>query len=263
MIDGMPVIDAHCHLGRLKGVRHGIQGSTAEDLLARMDHNGVDKTVVCYLISPLWELEEIRQANDEVLEAVSKYSDRLAGVCVVNPKHGEAAQEEARRCLAAGMKGIKVHPAMQGLYPVDGAMMDPIMEIAAEAEVPVITHSDFNVKCCSPYLIAHLASRFPRVTVVMLHMGMDPEAMGHIPDIAEGLPNLMLDTSNTPDFPHAVYVNPVRRLGPERVMFGSDGPVVSIEANLAKLAVAERLLGLTKEEKRKILGENAARVFRL
>ena len=58
-------------------------------------------------------------------------------------------------------------------------------------------------------------------------------------------------------------MNSVRKLGADRVSFGSDGPIVSIEANLAKLAAAEHTYGLTNEEKRKVLGENAARVFQI
>lgn len=263
MIDGALAIDGHCHLGMMKAVRHGIRGCSAEELLTRMERNGIDMTVVCHLTSPLWEREEIRQANDVVLDAVSAYPNRLAGVCVVNPKHREFAEQEARRCLALGMRGIKVHPVQHGFYSISGSIMDPIMKIAAEFGVPVVTHSDFNAHCCSPYEVAHLAARFPNVTVVMLHMGMDPEAMIHIPDIVRQVPNVVLDTSSTPDFPFLVYANPVRQLGANRVMFGSDGPVVSAEANLAKLAAAEELLGLTKEEKRRILGANAAAVYKL
>jgi len=263
MIDGMLAIDAHCHIGDMKGERHGIRRFTSEDLIARMDRHGIDLAVVCSLISPLWEPDDFIQGNDRVIAAVREYPGRLAGLAVVNPKHGEFAQAEARRGLAAGLRGIKVHPALHGYYPVDGAVMDPVMQIAAEAEVPLVTHSDFTAKCCSPYQVARLAARYPRVTIVMLHLGQDADMIAHAPEIVESAPNLMVETSNAPDWPYAVYVNPVRRLGSHRVLFGSDGPVVSIAANLAKLAAAEETYGLTREEKRQVLGTNAARVFKL
>jgi predicted TIM-barrel fold metal-dependent hydrolase len=50
---------------------------------------------------------------------------------------------------------------------------------------------------------------------------------------------------------------------PDRMLFGSDAPTLSPEVEIKKLEVAEELYGLTKEEKRKILGENAARLFQI
>jgi predicted TIM-barrel fold metal-dependent hydrolase len=228
-----------------------------------MDRNGIDKAVVAHLIAPLWEQDEIRKANNLVVDATWQYPDRLTGLCVVNPQHGRFAEQEAKRCLEAGLRGIKVQPAMHGYYPVDGELMDPLMRIAEAAGVPLVTHSDFHAKCCTPYQVARLAARYPRVTIVMLHMGIDLEMLSHVPDIVAPHRNLFLETSQTPDFPYGVFVNPTRRIGADRVLFGSDGPLLSVEANLAKLAVAEETYGLTKEEKRKILGENAARIFKI
>ena len=62
------------------------------------------------------------------------------------------------------------------------------MEIAEEARVPVVTHSGFNADPAPTYKFAHLAVRFPRVTVVMLHMGIDSEGLWHIPEIVGPIP---------------------------------------------------------------------------
>jgi predicted TIM-barrel fold metal-dependent hydrolase len=47
------------------------------------------------------------------------------------------------------------------------------------------------------------------------------------------------------------------------MLFGSDAPTLSPEVELKKVEVAEELYGLTKDEKRKILGGNAARLFHI
>lgn len=263
MIDGMLVIDDHTHIGAMKSERLGVKSYTAQDLVGRMDDNGVDISVVCHLISPLWTADEIAAGNDLVRSSIADYRERLAGLVVVNPKFGAGAVAEARRGLDLGMKGIKVHPIMHGFYPIAGEIMDPLMCLAREYGVPLVTHSDYNARCCTPYEVARLAARFPDVTVVMLHLGLDAEATSGTPEVALPHANLMLDTSQTVDSPYAVFVNPVRKLGADRLMLGSDGPIISIEANLAKLHTAERLWGLTRDEKRLILGENARRVFRL
>ena len=263
MIDGMLAIDAHCHIGESPVERNGIKRFNADDMVARMDRNGIDHSVVAHLIFPVWERDEVRRANDYVLEAVARHPRRLTGLCIVNPKHGDFAVDEARRGLAAGLRGLKVQPVMHGYWPIDGQLMDPVMHVAQEARVPLVTHSDFNAKCCTPYQVVRLANRWPHVTVVLLHLGQDPESVTHTPDIVRESPNIVVETSNTPDYPYPVFVNPARRLGADRVMFGSDGPVLSVEVNLTKLAVAEQVFGLSAHDKRWILGGTAARVFGL
>lgn len=261
MIEGTSTIDAHCHIGEAAVERNGVKRFLAEDLFARMDRNGIDYAVIASLVFPTWEREEIQAGNDRVIDAVRHHPERLKGLVLVNPKHGDFALEEARRGLAAGLTGIKVQPAMHGYYPIDGAIMDPLMAIAREARAPLVTHCDFNAKCCTPYQVVRLAARYPDVKVVLLHLGQDPEMVGHTPDIVHDTPNVYVETSNTPDYPYPVFVNPVRKLGPGRVMFGSDGPVVSVETNLAKLKVARELYGLTDAETRGILYDAAAGVF--
>lgn len=261
MIDGLLAIDAHCHIGDFQGERFGLRHFTAEDLVARMDANGVDKSLVCYLASPLVEQEDFKRANNAVVEATWKHPARLVGACIVNPKHTQFAQQEVRRCIEAGLKAVKLQPVLHGSYAVDGDLVDPIAKLCADAGAPLIVHSDFNSRCCTPYQVAHLAARFPQLTVVMLHMGLDFEMLGHLPDIVRPHRNLYLEASQTPDSPQAVYVNPVRRLGADRVLFGSDLPLLSVEVNLAKLSLAERLHGLSRDEKRQILGANAAHLF--
>ena len=50
---------------------------------------------------------------------------------------------------------------------------------------------------------------------------------------------------------------------PDRLVFGTDGPTLYEEVELAKIAVAERDFGLTRPEKQKILGENGVRLWRV
>ncbi|MDI7275223.1 MAG: amidohydrolase family protein [Anaerolineae bacterium] len=263
MIGGVLAVDAHCHIGAHGGRCPGLRSFTAEDLLARMDSTGMDHAVVCHFISSLWSDHDVSRGNDLVIEATRRYPDRLTGVAVVNPRMGPPALEELRRCLEAGLKGVKLQPILHGYYPIDGALVDPLMEVAAEAQAVVSIHSDFGAWCCTPYQVVRLAARHPGVTVVMLHMGIVEAMLMQVPDIVRATSNVLIETSQTPDSPYAVYVNSARQLGPERILFGSDGPIISDEVNLAKLEVAVRQYGLTGDEKRAILGANAARVFRI
>ena len=160
------------------------------------------------------------------------------------------------------MKGIKLHPHLLGYYPIDGPLMDPLMQLARELGVPVLTHSDVNSTRCSPYQVVRLAQRYPDVPVIMSHWGVDPDFVHFVPELVKGLPNLYLDTSCTPNLPEVIFARPSRTI-PDQILFGSDGPTLAIEVEIAKLRVAERRYGMDPEGKRKLLGANAARLLGL
>ena len=263
MIDNYPVVDVHVHIGReTKGI-YGILGQSPETLIDRMDRNGIDHTV-CFSMVNTAGLEHagIQKCNDYVIEAVNKYPDRLIGLCLTSPRHGQKALDEVRRCVDAGLRGIKLHPHLLGYYPIDGELMDPFMELAQELDIPVLTHSDINSKRCTPYQVVLLADRHPNVPVIMSHWGMDPDFVHFVPQLVKDHSNVYLDSSCTPNLPEFIFARPAKVM-PNRLLFGSDGPTLSVEVELKKLEVAEELYGLTKEEKGKILGENAMKLFKI
>ena len=56
--------------------------------------------------------------NDIVLNAVKKHPERLLGFAFINPGHPDAIAE-ARKCLDAGMQGLKF-ALLQYPAPIDG-----------------------------------------------------------------------------------------------------------------------------------------------
>ena len=73
--------------------------------------------------------------------------------------------------------------------------------------------------------------------------------------VAERHPNLVLETSAMP-YPAKIR-EAVERLGAERVLYASDGPVCSPRIEVEKV----RLAGLDPDAERLVLGENAARLL--
>lgn len=260
MIDGTVVVDMHNHVG-IKGSNMG--GQTPEQLISRMDRNGIDIAVICPFNSGMLAHEEFVDRNTTIIDAIKAHPDRLVGFCTVTPYHGTLALDEVRRCVERGMKGIKLHPRKHGSYSLNHPMLDPLMDVARELDISVLAHTDVNSKECTPYLARMLALRHPKVTLFAAHMGMDPDMIHWVPDMVKDAPNVVLECSATPDMPHVVFNNACSTIGAERVAFGSDTPGLSPEVNLKKLEVAEELFGLSKEDKRKILGENAVRILKL
>jgi len=69
----------------------------------------------------------------------------------------------------------------------------------------------------------------------MGHMGIDPDMIRYIPDIVRKNDNIYSYISNTPDMIGLVTENPVKELGVERLLFGTDSPELDIFFPLKKL----------------------------
>ena len=140
----------------------------ADTLLAEMDRSGVDRSVIAGFG---WtDLELARRSNDYNLEAAARHPDRLIPVCSVNPKwSGDAATEEADRCLRAGAYGIgELHADTQGWRdPPYDALHDLMATIRAENAVVIvhgsepIGHSYRGKGEMTPDLLIRLISQFP------------------------------------------------------------------------------------------------------
>jgi hypothetical protein len=90
--------------------------------------------------------------------------------------------------------------------------------------------------------------------VILGHMG----GYFHVDEaieVAEQHPNIVLETSATP-YPEKIR-EAVERIGAERVVFGSDGPVSSPVLERQKVMIA----GLSPADTALVLGGNAARLM--
>ncbi len=248
------VFDIHAHMGFYGGKEY-----TAEQALQRMDTNNIQRAVVCSFVSGLVHPEDFRAGNDYVIRAVRSHPDRFVGICALTPVHGAFALNEFRRCIDRGLSGIKLHPDKHGLYSLAGAPMTQLMQALEGVRGFVFIHSDFNSKVCSPHEIVAMAQRFPQIKVLLGHFGLDQDLVGQVPRVVKPATNVYLDSSQTVDHPEAVYVNSTKQLGTERVLFGSDAPMISPEVNLRKLEVAEELFGLDPRVGQAIRWDNAIR----
>ena len=112
----------------------------AESTVAVMDEQGVDKSVVFGF--PWRTFDTVKQNNDYIIEAISRYPDQLIGFCCVNAFHAKAANE-VERCLDNGMQGV----GELGFYGsgIDDAALDmlaPIMALCLEKNRPILIHTN-------------------------------------------------------------------------------------------------------------------------
>jgi predicted TIM-barrel fold metal-dependent hydrolase len=131
---------------------------------------------------------------------------------------------------------------------------DHLLEVAREFGVPVTVHSGNFF--CHPLEIAQMARRFPDVDFVMDHMGYRYYVLEAI-QAAEQYPNIYLATTAVFE-PHFI-ANAIDRIGAERVVFGSNAPMVLPRLQLEVI----RALKLSPDDEALILSGNAARLYQL
>jgi len=219
---GMKTIDAHVHIGDGVRMRHD-----ADSLLKNMDKAGIEFSIVCPMDRHMAVAN--REGNDLVLKAVKMHPDRLAGMAVANPWFGGSAAEEIRRALGEGLTGVNIHSVLQGFRLADH-IVDPILEVAAEAGVPIYAHTG-TAGVAEPFHLIELARRFPAVNFLMGHAG----ASDYYNDAVRGLEfarNVWMESSrNGP----ANYCHWQASGAVERVVFGSSAPEYIPEIELETL----------------------------
>ncbi|MGQ9705187.1 MAG: amidohydrolase family protein [Actinomycetota bacterium] len=276
------VIDAHTHLfpPRARENPSSISGEemafhflvasgrqrmvSPEEMVLEMGAEGVDAAVLCPF--PWTTLEACAENNDYVLEVSSAFPGRFIPFAVTNPRWGERALAEARRCLKAGARGLgELHAQPQGFDLLDGETISPLMDLAAEHGIPVMVHvnepvgHDYPGKGqVTPEVIYRLVRTFPEVVFILPHWGGGLLFYELMPEVAEDCRNVYYDTAASPFlYRPSIYRLAVEVTGGERILFATDYPLLPYRRTLA-----EAHAGLEETYCREaVLGGNAARLF--
>ena len=225
-----------------------LAGRSGIDLLrAQLDEAGIDRAV-------LFPMPKQLDTDNEGLRELLAEDDRFIASASMNPNLGIAALDEFRRAVTEwGFRGLKFMPVHYAFRSASTAA-DPLIAIAQEFDVPVTIHSGNFF--CHPLEIAEMASRFPDVNFIMDHMGYRYYVLEAVL-AAERCPNIYLATTAVFE-PHFIKLA-IDRVGAERVIFGSNAPLVIPHLQLEVI----RALKLSPEEEALIMGKTAARLYKL
>lgn len=195
--------------------------------------------------------DEVHEMNRAMVRELARYPDKLKGYCYVNPRGGRRSLDDLRRCVEDhGMIGIKLWVATLA----DDPLVDPFLEYAAAHRLIVLTHAWRKTVGQLPHEskashVARVAARHPDVRFVMAHLGGQPESALNA---VRPHPNVAVDTSGT-IIGRGEVALAVRRLGAERVVFGSDLHHACLSANVGKILAA----GFDDATLAKVLGDTA------
>jgi predicted TIM-barrel fold metal-dependent hydrolase len=249
MIDGIQVIDFHGHVGRWE--RYGMDDDPAL-MLRAMDAVGIDIACVFNIFYP-----DGTTGNNATARFVAQHSDRFIGFAYVSPLMPERMLPELCRAIdELGFRAIKLYPPYTP-WPLNEAPWHPIYRFANERGLTIIFHTGPEPQSL-PRFIADIAPHFPNANFVAGHAGNTPDERAQAIAAAVAHANVYLETCSTFRTP-GVIEQLVNEAGADRVLFGSDTPLMDPRVQLGKLITAQ----IDDIAKEKLLGLNARRLLRL
>jgi predicted TIM-barrel fold metal-dependent hydrolase len=205
----------------------------AEELIRTMDEQGIDRSVIFGF--PWNNLETSRKNNDYIIESVQRYPDRLIGLGCLNPCH-PAADTEVARCLDCGLKGIgELAFYERGIDETVLEALDPIMSLCHTRQVPVMVHTNEPIGHLYPgkapmtlMQIYRMVRRYPENDLILAHWGGGLFFYALMKkEVRQSLARVWFDTAASPFlYDPAIYREAVAILGPDRILFGSDFPLL-------------------------------------
>ena len=248
MIGGLQVIDFHAHVGRMD--RYGMQDD-ATMMLRTMDLAGVDRACVFHIFYP-----DGSSSNDLTARFVAQHPDRFIGFAYVSPLMPERMIPELTRAIdELGLAAIKLYPPYVAGQDFSQAPWEPIYQFADERGLTIIIHTGEDAP---PKHLSVIAPRYPQANFVAGHSGNTPVERAQGIAAIQANANVYLETCSTFRTP-GVIEQLVNEAGAERVLFGTDMPLMDPRPQLGKVITAR----ISDDAKRMILGENACRLLGL
>ena len=240
--------------------------ATADELIASMDRDGVDISVIMNIG---WTTHDLCvQTNDYILESIARYPGRLIGFCSVQPLAYDAALREVERCAKAGAKGIgELRPDTQLFDLADDDLTQPFVEMLEKNNLILLLHTsepvghDYPGKgTVTPDTLYPFISRYPDLSLVCAHWGGGLPFYALMPEVKQALENVYFDTAASPFlYDSQIYQQVAELVGPEKILLGSDYPLMP----QSRLIDEVRTLPVPEDIKGFILSGNAQRLLGL
>lgn len=250
----LPLSDAS--IGLL-GAGNTLFDSNVEDLFEHIETNKIDYSVI--IAHPPYI------PNHFVLHLANNHKNIIPFVNIPYDKAG--APQLLEHYISLGAKGLKIHAASDGGEVMSEHYLS-LLEVANTHNLPVIIHTGcIHIKpVYKDPQMGHAEKfqtwfeKYPNIKFVLAHMNY------HFPETAVELmqehSNLYTDTSWQPK---EVIAQTINKIGADRIMFGTDWPIIGNNINvcLERIYELEKEGLITSEESEKVLGENAKLFFKL
>jgi len=239
--------------------------ATAEDMIHSMEIAGFAQSIACGF--PWSDPGLCLFHNDYMAECASCYSWRIPWLGTVAPLD-PGATKEAERCFELGASGIgELNADGQGFDFRQPERLAPLVEVCLAHDKPIMFHTSEPLGhvypgkgTASPEKFLQFLIAYPELRVVAAHWGGGLPFYELMPEIRLQTANLVYDSgASTKLYRFDVFRSVIDVVGHERVLFGSDYPVLKQRRFLRSVLQA----GLSDDELPAILEKNARRVYGL
>ena len=177
----------------------------------------------------------------------------------------ENPEKEMDELIAAGIRGVKMHPSHQLCYPNDhrngNKILETIYRKAEEAGLVLMVHTGTSIfpgarnVYADPIYCDDIPLDFPKLKIILAHGGR-PLWMDTAAFLVRRHPNVLMDISSLPPQNALKYFPRLEQMA-DQVLWGSDWPAPGVPGMRENVDTFLQL-PLSDEAKRKILHDNAA-----
>jgi predicted TIM-barrel fold metal-dependent hydrolase len=279
----LPIIDIHIHIqplqmlrpAALEAFRRGRKdwadverfSKDSKAFLRFLDQLGIERAGLINYVSP-----DIMGFTPDVNDWIAKYCsaapDRLLAFGSVHPRTVADPGAEVDRVTKLGIRALKLHPCHQAIppnfYREGFGPLAAVYERAQTNQLPLMIHTGTSIfpgarnVHAQPMLCDDVCIDFPNLTVILAHGGR-PLWMKEAFFLVRRHKNMHMDISGIPPQRLLEYFPRIEEIA-DKVLWGTDWPgpgVPEIKGNIDKF----NALSLSEATKKKILYDNAARLF--
>ena len=260
----MKIFDIHCHIYPDRIAPRAVENisksyddfpvlndGTLSTLVSGMDKAGYTGAAIHSVATTPKQVETI---NRFILDSAAAHPGKLVPFASLHPDQPDP-ERAVDEIVAAGFKGIKLHPEFQN-FKVDEPKAVAMFRAIA-GKLPVLLHcGDYRCDNSVPERICAMLDKAPDLQLICAHLG--GWTTWEISFFELRGANVWVDTSSSLyvlDPPTATAI--IRGYGVDRVLYGTDYPMWYPDEELARFMA----LPLTDEEREKILWSNHLRLF--
>ncbi|MBW1649694.1 MAG: amidohydrolase family protein [Deltaproteobacteria bacterium] len=237
----------------------------ADELITDMNKAKVNISVIFGF--PWKDMELTKMHNDYIIESVKKYKNRLCGFACFDMYNSNGCKE-AQRCVEAGLSGVGELACYES--ELDNNVINklkPTARFCKDKDIAMMIHTNEPIGHQYPGKIKmtlsqiyNLAKNFSENKIILAHWG------GGIffynlckKETKDILKNIYFDTAASPFlYDDKIYKSAVDIIGSEKILFGTDYPLLKAQRYFKEINSAE----LSEKDIKNILGDNAAALIK-
>lgn len=266
------IIDSHTHIGKISFAvgKNRVNDLPEEDLIFALEKYKIDFALVSGIEGSEFDSDNRRAPGkmqvsqkaglEKLLNFVQRNNKKVRGLFWIKPS-GEMLTAEIEKMVADNRElicGLKAHPTLSNLRFTDKRFY-PYLEMAVRLSLPVQVHTENDGRSDVKF-VGRMASLFPELKFVMVHMGMKSDNSEAIRLISNSL-NIYGDTCVVS---HENVITAINACGADKILFGTDAVVNGIDTFERYIPLVEKIKGTFSEnDNAKVMGLNALRIFNL